>query len=363
MSKIVEIIPHLNSGGAERFVVDLSNGFTEKNQVIIVVLYSINNNWFYLKELSKNITVISLNKKQGFDVSIIPKLFKLLKNLRPNIVHIHLRGLDYALIPSLFLFNIKFFYTVHSDAYYDSNNLITRFYRWIFFKTRLIIPVTISNESRKSFQKAYGILPNMIFNGRAFTKLENVEKIEEEIKSYYKTSNTKVFLNVASIQPIKNQLMLAKVIKRLVEEGNDVILLIIGRNSCPAIIETINNLKCNNIYYLGEKEDPRLYMLFSDAICLSSIQEGMPITIIEAFSVGVMPICTPVGGIINMITDGFNGFLSKSFEENDYYDTLKRFLSFNNSYLQVIKKNCSDSISNYEMKKCVDNYLNLFERN
>ena len=40
----------------------------------------------------------------------------------------------------------------------------------------------------------------------------------------------------------------------------------------------------------------RDYMIAADAMCLSSKMEGMPMTIIEAFSVGLPALCTPVGG-------------------------------------------------------------------
>jgi glycosyltransferase involved in cell wall biosynthesis len=62
--------------------------------------------------------------------------------------------------------------------------------------------------------------------------------------------------------------------------------------------------------YLGEVQDagttliPRL-----DVLVLPSENEGMPMTIIEAFAAGVPVICTDVGGIPEMVVNGHNGFL------------------------------------------------------
>ncbi len=47
-----------------------------------------------------------------------------------------------------------------------------------------------------------------------------------------------------------------------------------------------------------------------DALCIMSEQEGLPMTLIEAFSLGIPVIATPVGGIPEAIVDGRNGFLS-----------------------------------------------------
>ncbi len=61
--KIIEIIPQLTAGGAERFVVNLSNQFClDNHDVKIVVLGSIKQEDFLYNEISHNIEVISLNK-------------------------------------------------------------------------------------------------------------------------------------------------------------------------------------------------------------------------------------------------------------------------------------------------------------
>ncbi|WP_449440722.1 glycosyltransferase [Pedobacter steynii] len=68
------------------------------------------------------------------------------------------------------------------------------------------------------------------------------------------------------------------------------------------------------------------YLSIADAFCLSSIFEGMPISLIEALSVGCIPICTPVGGISQMIKHGKTGFLSRDVSVDSYCDVLKEAL-------------------------------------
>ena len=64
----------------------------------------------------------------------------------------------------------------------------------------------------------------------------------------------------------------------------------------------------------------------SDAFCLSSNFEGMPISLIEAFACGCPSVCTPVGGIVNCVRHGETGFLSKSLSEDDYLQAVREFL-------------------------------------
>ena len=52
-----------------------------------------------------------------------------------------------------------------------------------------------------------------------------------------------------------------------------------------------------------------------DAYALCSSYEGMPISLIEAIGVGCIPVCTPVGGIVDVVHNGENGFLSDGIGE------------------------------------------------
>ena len=60
--KIVEFIPQLSSGGAERFVVDLANELSKQHTVYLLVSYPLDyNHNFYSSELSSRIKIYSLN--------------------------------------------------------------------------------------------------------------------------------------------------------------------------------------------------------------------------------------------------------------------------------------------------------------
>ena len=86
--KILQIIPNLSVGGAEKFVVSLCNELAKDpaNQVFVCCLYSLDRERGKLKELlNESVTVIELGKKLGFDLSIYFKLFRTLRRVGPDI--------------------------------------------------------------------------------------------------------------------------------------------------------------------------------------------------------------------------------------------------------------------------------------
>ena len=118
------------------------------------------------------------------------------------------------------------------------------------------------------------------------------------------TTDTKVFFHAGRISKPKNQLILCKVFDRLIKEGNDVVLAIAGTAEEKTIFEERSRYFSKRLVYLGDRNDVPNLMAQSDAFCLPSIWEGLPVTLLEALSVGCIPICSPVGGIVNIINSG-----------------------------------------------------------
>lgn len=360
--KIIEIIPQLSSGGAERFVVDLCNSLSKYNEVILLLLHPLDNNNFYLNEVSLNVRVVSLNKKKGFDASLYIKLYKFIKSERPDIVHTHLRALVYLPLACLSCDKVRYFHTVHSDAKKEAGDFMSTIIRKILFKTRLVTPIAISPESFQSFKSFYNIDIPMIFNGRNVpTNIQISAEVSKEFGLFRKTPKTRILVNLARIDPVKRQTMLAKIASGLSKEGYDFTLLMIGSTKKVELVQEIESYQCPDIKILGEKKNPLEYLSMADAYCLCSSYEGMPISLIEALGTGCIPICTPVGGITDVVQNGDNGILSENLEEESYYCALKHFLDLNDAEIAKMQTRAIESYQAYTMDECANKYVTLFK--
>ena len=170
-----------------------------------------------------------------------------------------------------------------------------------------------------------------------------------------------LFIHVGSIQHVKNQETLVKAFSHMLCDGVRARLLLIGRRFDEKIYQMLEPYFSSEIIYLGEQENPRSFMSFCDAFCMSSLWEGMPISIIEAFSVGCPPIVTPVGGCLNMIKDGENGLLAEDASEEAYYRALKRFITLAKNERIEMSRNALKSYQEcYSIEKTAEEYLLLF---
>ena len=147
--KIIQVIPQLGPGGAERFVTDLSNEISILgNTVYLCVLHSLESNGFYKHEVSNNVHVISFNKKKGMDFLLFFRMFFFVRRIQPDIVHTHLNSIMYLILSIFFFRKIKFFHTVHNVAEIETEGKLGAFVRKILFKFDLVNPVTISQKSK-----------------------------------------------------------------------------------------------------------------------------------------------------------------------------------------------------------------------
>lgn len=365
---IIHIISSFTGGGAERFVVSLCNQLSKNKSLDIhlISLFDVKPDMFLHKQVNSNVSVHTLSKKMGFDASIFFKLYRLIKTIKPNVAHTHLRAFNYNYLNLLFYNNATYFHTLHSDAILECPSVKNRNLRRVFYKKK-VTPISISEASSKSFKKAYNLKNDiLIYNGREAVKpTQSFNTIKAEVNGYKQNQNTKVFINIANLLPVKGQINLTKAFSKFIDNGANAILLIIGdrRPNDDDIYNTIQQFKGKNIYYLGKKTNIEDYLLCANAFVLSSTIEGMPITIIEALSCGCIPIATPVGGLPNMITHGKNGLLTKDTSVNSLYNALKHFMDLDKDALKTLKENAIDSYNSYyTIEKSAIAYQKLYDK-
>lgn len=363
--KILHIIPTLHGGGAEMFCINLCNHLCLEHDVTICSLFTITENMFMVKALNSKIKIISLNKKLGLDLTIFYKIYKLIKNGKYDIVNTHLRALSYCDLATICT-KSKFFYTVHSMAAKETSK-INRLHYSILFRYLGVTPIGISHEVSRSIQSEYGYkFDILIKNGIQLPKKTNYfSDAHDEISSYKKTPNTKVFLTIGRIVAAKNYTMLVEVFNRFIEEGEDITLLIIGDDPQPnkQLLNELIKRANEHIHFLGLKENIADYLLCSDAFCLSSLYEGLPITLLESMSLGIIPICTPAGGIVDVLHDHINGFLSSNLFADSYYVKIQEFLSMSIDKKLILSKNAINEFNNsYDISITGSKYIKLYTR-
>src|SRR5205085_12373406 len=122
--RVLEVLAALKRSGAERTAVTLACGLDRTRfQCEVVSLYDAFPEGFEPELAAANIPVHHLGKRRGFDPRIYPRLARLIRSFRPDIVHTHSYVLRYAWPVS----TARLVHTVHNLADREAD----RFGRWL----------------------------------------------------------------------------------------------------------------------------------------------------------------------------------------------------------------------------------------
>lgn len=315
-----------------------------------------------LSVLNKNIHFVDFNKSSRLDLGLIWNIYKKMRELRPDVINTHSLGLFYSLLYIILHSKTKVYYTLHGLA----NKETSIYYRIIYgvlFKFFKVRPIAISNAVLKSIKYTYGDrFGNLIYNG--VYEPDNItldSSIAEEIRKYKQRESTTIFLHVARLAKEKNQRLLIQTFNCLVATNHDVVLLIIGDVKEGTFLNELKKIAGSWVYFLGKKDNVLNYFLYADAFCLTSNYEGFSLATVEAMSVKVIPICTPVGAIPEIVKDGFNGILSTDCTVEAYVTAMKRFLTMDGQTRAKLRENAFNTYKeNFTFKKCGEAYLKLY---
>lgn len=307
--KVAHVLVDLGIGGMEKVVVDIIKRFDKKR--IQSIVYCLEKKGEYAERLEAcNIEVYQLQKKK-FPFGYAFALAGLFKKRRINVVHSHSGIYRDATLAGLIARIPAIMHTDHGRFY--PNSQWTKFNHWLFshFRNKII---TVSDELKKFVISEVKINPNKvvrIYNGVNMADFCLCIDIDEKKKRIKISPDEKVIGIVARLVSVKDHETLFFAFKEVKEKFGNVKLLVVGDGPLHERLRLHSeSLGLNeDIIFLGNRGDVAELLYIMDVVCLSSLNEGHSITLIEAMASKKAVVATNVGGNPESIEDGVNGIL------------------------------------------------------
>jgi len=108
--------------------------------------------------------------------------------------------------------------------------------------------------------------------------------------------------------------------------GVDAALLLVGDGTDREQLEWLAHERglARHVYFLGYQQEVAPWYAVADVVALTSVNEGTPVTIIEALAAGRPVVATDVGGVSDVVRDGEDGFLVPSGDTSSLAERLAR---------------------------------------
>jgi glycosyltransferase involved in cell wall biosynthesis len=314
---ICHVLHSMRTGGAEVLAADFGRVNRGMFEVMYVCLDDAGDLADQLREEGFEVHV--LGRKPGFDFSLIKKLGGIFRTRKVDLIHAHqyapflyssfARGVLRTKPPILF--------TEHGRLFPDYRRL-KRCVANQFLLKRADRVVAVGNQVKMALVSNEGISSSrvkVIYNGVSLDRFSRAPDQQRRFATRRRegiSDDTTVIIQVARLNSLKDHRTAIRAIHALMEMvTGPVLLLIVGDGEEKnGIQEEISRLGLDrNVRLLGNRYDVADLLEASDIFILTSISEGIPLTVIEAMLSGLPCVCTDVGGLSEIIQDGVDGFL------------------------------------------------------
>jgi len=345
--KILRIIARLNIGGPAIHCILLTEGLNKGkfNSVLVSGKVDISEGDMLYLANEKNVKPIiipELGRSVNFikDVVAFCRLFLIIFREKPDIIHTHtakagslgrFAGLLYKLLSGRRCILIHTFHGHVFGGYFGKRK--TKVFIWIerllakFTDRIVVVSNAIKNELIElgigNFNKISIIPLGLELDGLLTIPIKNNFKNNSELKIGI----------IGRLTSIKNHLMFLRVIKKLMDLKSltQMRFIIAGDGELRESLENYaHSLRLNNfVIFAGWQKD--LINLYSqlDIVALTSLNEGTPVSLIEAMAAGRPVVATNVGGVKDLVNED-RGFLVESEDIDGFASALKSLLEDEN---------------------------------
>jgi glycosyltransferase involved in cell wall biosynthesis len=297
MDTVIQVVQHMRPGGIETMALDLISFYEQKERSFIVSLEgdkkSAIDHWPRLKSVENNL--IFLNKKSGLKPKLALQLSQLFKKLGADVVHTHHIGpLLYAGVAARLAGVKRIIYTEH-DAWHLDDPKQRNLERWTI---RMVRPQLVADADsvadgmRKQLHCKNDI--RVIHNG-----IDTERFIPGDLNAARRKLGLPqdVLLIGCSgrLEKVKGQKFL---IQALAQLSDSVHLSLAGIGSTETelrrLVESLN--LGNRVHFLGRIDDMPTFYQALDIFCQPSLNEGLPLSPLEAQACNIPAAVTDVGG-------------------------------------------------------------------
>lgn len=304
--RIAHVVHGFDTGGMEKGVATIiGNAAPEFDHVVVCLAKS----GASAKLLPKGTPVVELNKRPGHSLLFYLRLARELKSLRPDIVHTRNWGGMDGVIACRIAGIRGVVHGEHGWGMDDPYGQMPRRTRARRFLSRWVREFTCVSRTIEQWLGAIvgpGVPVTQIYNGVDTDRFSPSMTRGEVRKELGIEEGAFVVTICGRLDPIKDHLTLFRAVEAVRARGVAIRLLVIGDGpERPRLERAVGP----GIDLLGNREDVPRILGDTDVFALTSLNEGISNTILEAMASGLPVVATDVGGNPELVDDGVTGVL------------------------------------------------------
>jgi sugar transferase (PEP-CTERM/EpsH1 system associated) len=311
---IVHVVHRFDTGGMENGMVNLFNTLSPqhfRHTVVALTDYSD----FRHRITAQRVDFHALHRAPGHGLGWAARLWKLLRQLKPDLVHTrNLAALEAQFVAAAAGIRA----TVHGEHGRDVFDLYGQNWKYNLLRraARPLVSnyIAVSRDLESWLRQVIHVPPrklHQIYNGVDSRKFHPRAGARPE----FAHPDSIVFGSVGRMVAVKDYPLLTRAFIQMMrqqpERAERARLIIVGEGPArTACLELLQGAGLAHLAWLpGARDDIAEIMQVLDVFVLPSKNEGISNTILEALASGLPVIATAVGGNVELVENGVNGML------------------------------------------------------
>jgi glycosyltransferase involved in cell wall biosynthesis len=316
---VCQLLHTLNVGGAEVLAARLARRLRDQFRFLFVCLDELGTLGEQLREEGFPVEVVE--RRSGVDWRCPWRISRLLGRYNVDLVQAHqYTPFFYALCARMVYRRAPILFTEHGRHQPDYPR------RKRILANRLLLGrrdrvVAVGEAVRQALIVNEGLPPGrveVVYNGIDTCTFGRDEARREPVRRELGLDRDNfVILQVARLDYLKDHATAVHTMSRVVAKVPRARLVLVGQGPEETTIRTLVEREGleDKVLFLGLRQDVARLLQAADVFLLTSISEGIPLTLIEAMAAGLPIVCTNVGGTSEVVGDGETGYLAPAKDE------------------------------------------------
>lgn len=354
LKKILFVIPKLDGGGAERFIINLCSSFINNNQFECKLLI-LSGNGDLIEDAKKlNIDIILGTSERVRDSFF--EIISFISKIKPDIVFSTLSHFNLLVGYISILFpKIKFIARETNIVSKENKRgiLIDFLYKISYSLVDKVI--VQSDDMLKDFATTYNIPLKKIIK---VNNLVNIKRIQDSSNSdcLIKFNSSKInLITVGRLSYQKGYDLLIHSFSKFTNIDNYHLYIIGKGEDHEELIHLSKKFNCeDHISFLGFVNPPYPLIMMADVFISSSRYEGFPNAVLEALACGIPVIANNYKGGINEIINNSNGMIIDITNKSKFQECVDRINK------EFCKKSIINTVNKFDYCVITEQYINIF---
>lgn len=290
--KIVHLAENMEVGGAEKLISLLCRWQREQgHEPSVHCLYGVGVLGEDLRSQGFEVVLHSVSSLGGLPASV----YRGLKDSRPDVVHCHnANAAIIGAVPARAAGVKRIIVTRHgvvAPPYLWRREIkfgfVSRWCNWI---------VAVCDQARRN------LIAAPLAARQKIVRIYNGAEIPHRNGTEAPKKSGFTLLHVGRLSPAKDQETLLRAFALAKTKVSDLRLWIVGNGRLRSTLESLAKQIgiAASVTFFGEQSDVSTFLFTADLFILSSVTEGLPVSLIEALASGLPSIVTEVGGMVEV---------------------------------------------------------------